>query len=104
MGYQQLLWSGWPSLPMAALGLEIAGWEIGNQGVWAVISILLLSLFQIFGNYYHFRHSGVVKRSLSPHQPWHSRLAREPQVRAAGGPCLPSAGAWLWSWALYTGM
>lgn len=48
------------------------------------MSILLLSLLQIFGDYYHFRHSGVVKRSLSPHQPWHSRLAREPQVRAAG--------------------
>ncbi|NWT49075.1 FURIN protein, partial [Chroicocephalus maculipennis] len=41
----------------------------------------LLSLLQIFGDYYHFRHSGVVKRSLSPHQPWHSRLAREPQVQ-----------------------
>ncbi|NXR94785.1 FURIN protein, partial [Hypocryptadius cinnamomeus] len=35
----------------------------------------------IFGDYYHFRHRGVVKRSLSPHQPWHSRLAREPQVQ-----------------------
>ncbi|NXN45018.1 FURIN protein, partial [Rhinoptilus africanus] len=40
-----------------------------------------LNLWQIFGDYYHFRHSGVVKRSLSPHQPWHSRLAREPQVQ-----------------------
>ncbi|NWS14315.1 FURIN protein, partial [Pachyramphus minor] len=40
-----------------------------------------LNLGPIFGNYYHFRHRGVVKRSLSPHQPWHSRLAREPQVQ-----------------------
>uniref|UniRef100_A0A8V5HGL4 furin n=1 Tax=Melopsittacus undulatus TaxID=13146 RepID=A0A8V5HGL4_MELUD len=40
-----------------------------------------LNLGLIFGDYYHFRHSGVVKRSLSPHQPWHSRLAREPQVQ-----------------------
>ncbi|NXS71201.1 FURIN protein, partial [Pandion haliaetus] len=40
-----------------------------------------LNLGPIFGDYYHFRHSGVVKRSLSPHQPWHSRLAREPQVQ-----------------------
>ncbi|NXX56167.1 FURIN protein, partial [Scopus umbretta] len=40
-----------------------------------------LNLGPIFGNYYHFRHSGVVKRSLSPHQPWHSHLAREPQVQ-----------------------
>ncbi|PKU27663.1 furin [Limosa lapponica baueri] len=45
------------------------------------MSILLFSRLQIFGDYYHFRHSGVVKRSLSPHQPWHSRLAREPQVQ-----------------------
>ncbi|NXF91943.1 FURIN protein, partial [Eubucco bourcierii] len=40
-----------------------------------------LNLGPIFGDYYHFRHHGVVKRSLSPHQPWHSHLAREPQVR-----------------------
>ncbi|NXL27817.1 FURIN protein, partial [Glaucidium brasilianum] len=40
-----------------------------------------LNLGPIFGDYYHFRHSGVVKRSLSPHQSWHSRLAREPQVQ-----------------------
>ncbi|XP_074736083.1 furin isoform X2 [Strix uralensis] len=40
-----------------------------------------LNLGPIFGDYYHFQHSGVVKRSLSPHQPWHSRLAREPQVQ-----------------------
>uniref|UniRef100_A0A674HKL9 furin n=1 Tax=Taeniopygia guttata TaxID=59729 RepID=A0A674HKL9_TAEGU len=41
-----------------------------------------LNLGPIFGDYYHFRHRGVVKRSLSPHQPWHSRLAREPQRQA----------------------
>ncbi|XP_015494670.1 furin isoform X1 [Parus major] len=40
-----------------------------------------LNLGLIFGDYYHFQHRGVVKRSLSPHQPWHSRLAREPQVQ-----------------------
>ncbi|NXE68226.1 FURIN protein, partial [Calcarius ornatus] len=40
-----------------------------------------LNLGPIFGDYYHFRHRGVAKRSLSPHQPWHSRLAREPQVQ-----------------------
>lgn len=58
---------------------------MGNWGDGALLSILLLALLQIFGDYYHFRHSGVVKRSLSPHQPWHSRLAREPQV-CGGGP------------------
>ncbi|NXX82970.1 FURIN protein, partial [Urocolius indicus] len=40
-----------------------------------------LNLGPILGDYYHFRHRGVVKRSLSPHQPWHRRLAREPQVQ-----------------------
>ncbi|NWW05943.1 FURIN protein, partial [Oreocharis arfaki] len=40
-----------------------------------------VNLGPIFGDYYHFRHRGVVKRSLSPHQPWHGRLAREPQVQ-----------------------
>ncbi|NXG75250.1 FURIN protein, partial [Baryphthengus martii] len=40
-----------------------------------------LNLGPIIGNYYHFRHRAVVKRSLRPHQPWHSRLAREPQVQ-----------------------
>lgn len=76
-------------------GLGLAGGGMGNQRDRALLSILLLSLLQIFGDYYHFRHSGVVKRSLSPHQPWHSRLAREPQVCAARGSYLPSAGACL---------
>ncbi|XP_070956760.1 furin isoform X2 [Macaca nemestrina] len=40
-----------------------------------------LNLGQIFGDYYHFWHRGVTKRSLSPHRPRHSRLQREPQVQ-----------------------
>ncbi|XP_025068263.1 furin isoform X2 [Alligator sinensis] len=39
-----------------------------------------LNLGPIVGDYYHFRHHAVVKRSLLPHPSWHSRLAREPQV------------------------
>nr|XP_060611444.1 furin [Anolis sagrei ordinatus]XP_060611445.1 furin [Anolis sagrei ordinatus]XP_060611446.1 furin [Anolis sagrei ordinatus] len=35
---------------------------------------------QIIGDYYHFSHRAVAKRSLSPHRSWHSALAREPQV------------------------
>lgn len=35
---------------------------------------------QIFGDYYHFWHRAVTKRSLSPHYLRHSRLQREPQV------------------------
>ncbi|KAM9092801.1 furin isoform 2-T11 [Megaptera novaeangliae] len=40
-----------------------------------------LNLGQIFGDYYHFWHRAVTKRSLSPHRPRHSRLQREPQVQ-----------------------
>lgn len=36
---------------------------------------------QIFGDYYHFWHRAVTKRSLSPHRLRHSRLQREPQVQ-----------------------
>lgn len=39
------------------------------------------NLGQIFGDYYHFWHRAVTKRSLSPHRPRHSRLQREPQVK-----------------------
>uniref|UniRef100_W5U9N0 Furin-1 n=1 Tax=Ictalurus punctatus TaxID=7998 RepID=W5U9N0_ICTPU len=35
----------------------------------------------IFGEYYHFRHRRVVKRSLSQHRGTHIRLHREPQVK-----------------------
>ncbi|XP_071464704.1 furin isoform X2 [Marmota flaviventris] len=38
------------------------------------------NLGQIFGDYYHFWHRAVTKRSLSPHHSRHSRLQREPQV------------------------
>ena len=82
-------------------GLRVGEWGTGETGL---MSVPLLSPLQIFGDYYHFRHSGVVKRSLSPHQPSHSRLSREPQVRAAGGPCLLSAGSWHWSWVLDAGV
>uniref|UniRef100_A0A5F9C7N2 furin n=1 Tax=Oryctolagus cuniculus TaxID=9986 RepID=A0A5F9C7N2_RABIT len=40
-----------------------------------------LNLGQIFGDYYHFWHRAVTKRSLSPHRLRHSRLQREPQVQ-----------------------
>ncbi|XP_072004515.1 furin isoform X2 [Engystomops pustulosus] len=35
---------------------------------------------QIFGDYYHFHHRAVVKRSLSPHRTRHVQLSRDPQV------------------------
>uniref|UniRef100_A0A667YLG5 Furin (paired basic amino acid cleaving enzyme) a n=1 Tax=Myripristis murdjan TaxID=586833 RepID=A0A667YLG5_9TELE len=34
----------------------------------------------VFGDYYHFRHRTVVKRSLSDHRGTHVRLQREPKV------------------------
>ncbi|XP_053368611.1 furin (paired basic amino acid cleaving enzyme) a [Clarias gariepinus] len=37
----------------------------------------------IFGDYYHFRHRRVVKRSLSQNRGTHIRLHREPQVKWA---------------------
>lgn len=46
----------------------------------------LPALLQIFGDYYHFWHRAVTKRSLSPHRLRHSRLQREPQVSAALAP------------------
>ncbi len=44
---------------------------------------LIVALFffpQVFGDYYHFRHRRVVKRSLSEHRGTHIRLHTEPQV------------------------
>lgn len=35
---------------------------------------------QVFGDYYHFQHRGVVRRSLSSHRGVHVRLHTEPQV------------------------
>ncbi|XP_017593697.1 furin isoform X1 [Corvus cornix cornix] len=69
-------WSGLCRVVMA-VQWEECGWK--EPGFPSQVSGLLL--LGIFGDYYHFRHRGVVKRSLSPHQPWHSRLAREPQVQ-----------------------
>ncbi|KAI4900385.1 hypothetical protein NFI96_012400 [Prochilodus magdalenae] len=37
-------------------------------------------IVQVFGDYYHFRHRRVVKRSLSEHRGTHIRLRRELQV------------------------
>lgn len=37
--------------------------------------------FQVFGDYYHFRHRRVVKRSLSDHRGAQVRLERDPKVR-----------------------
>lgn len=51
------------------------------------------ALFQIFGDYYHFWHRAVTKRSLAPHHLRHSRLQREPQVSAPGPSCSPSLPA-----------
>ncbi|XP_005989811.1 furin-1 isoform X2 [Latimeria chalumnae] len=38
---------------------------------------------KIFGDYYHFQHHGLVKRSLSPQSFHHARLQNEPQVKWA---------------------
>uniref|UniRef100_A0A452TV09 Furin n=1 Tax=Ursus maritimus TaxID=29073 RepID=A0A452TV09_URSMA len=61
-------------------------WAVHIPGGPAVADSLarkhgFLNLGQIFGDYYHFWHRAVTKRSLSPHHPRHSRLQREPQVQ-----------------------
>ncbi|XP_072255240.1 furin [Pyxicephalus adspersus] len=38
---------------------------------------------QIFGDYYHFQHRAVVKRSLEPHRTRHIQLKKDPQVHWA---------------------
>lgn len=38
--------------------------------------------FQVFGDYYHFRHRTVVKRSLSDHRGTQVRLQKDPRVRS----------------------
>uniref|UniRef100_A0AAY4CEH5 Peptidase S8 pro-domain domain-containing protein n=1 Tax=Denticeps clupeoides TaxID=299321 RepID=A0AAY4CEH5_9TELE len=40
-----------------------------------------VNLGHVFGDYYHFRHHRVVKRSLSDHRGLHARLQGEPQVK-----------------------
>lgn len=52
--------------------------SLGTDRWKAQLSLPALS--QIFGDYYHFWHRAVTKRSLSPHRLRHSQLQREPQV------------------------
>nr|XP_023670000.1 furin-1-like isoform X1 [Paramormyrops kingsleyae]XP_023670001.1 furin-1-like isoform X1 [Paramormyrops kingsleyae]XP_023670002.1 furin-1-like isoform X1 [Paramormyrops kingsleyae]XP_023670003.1 furin-1-like isoform X1 [Paramormyrops kingsleyae]XP_023670004.1 furin-1-like isoform X1 [Paramormyrops kingsleyae]XP_023670005.1 furin-1-like isoform X1 [Paramormyrops kingsleyae]XP_023670007.1 furin-1-like isoform X1 [Paramormyrops kingsleyae]XP_023670008.1 furin-1-like isoform X1 [Paramormyrops len=40
----------------------------------------LVNLGNVFGDYYHFKHRGVVKRSLSVHRGTHVKLQKDPQV------------------------
>lgn len=47
---------------------------------WAKCSLVFFFPLQVFGDYYHFRHRRVVKRSLSEHRGTHIRLHTEPQV------------------------
>lgn len=61
-------------------------WAVHISGGPAVADRLarkhgFLNQGQIFGDYYHFWHRAVTKRSLSPHRLQHSRLQREPQVQ-----------------------
>ncbi|XP_014405077.1 PREDICTED: furin [Myotis brandtii] len=61
-------------------------WAVHISGGPAVADRLarkhgFLNQGQIFGDYYHFWHRAVTKRSLSPHRLRHSRLQREPQVQ-----------------------
>ncbi|XP_034639601.1 furin isoform X2 [Trachemys scripta elegans] len=85
-----LLWT--PVVAVALLAQEGLGQRVYTN-TWAVLVPTgpqeadrlarkhgFLNLGPIVGDYYHFRHRAVVKRSLSPHRSRHSHLAREPQV------------------------
>lgn len=67
--------TGCPPPPLASPGTD--RWKA---------QLSLPALLQIFGDYYHFWHRAVTKRSLSPHRLRHNRLQREPQVSAAPAP------------------
>lgn len=47
----------------------------------ALIRDMIFLSFQVFGDYYHFQHRTVVKRSLSDHRGTHVRLLKDPKVR-----------------------
>lgn len=46
-----------------------------------VITDLIFLSFQAFGDYYHFRHRTLAKRSLSDHRGTQVRLLSDPKVR-----------------------
>ncbi|XP_066524024.1 furin (paired basic amino acid cleaving enzyme) b isoform X2 [Hoplias malabaricus] len=59
---------------------EIITWRpLERQGEFDT-HIFLAQGFKVFGDYYHFQHRNVVKRSLSGHRGVHVRLHSEPQV------------------------
>ncbi|ELK25782.1 Furin [Myotis davidii] len=88
-----LLWVIAAAGPLVLLVADAQGqpvftntWAVHISGGPAVADRLarkhgFLNQGQIFGDYYHFWHRAVTKRSLSPHRLRHSRLQREPQVQ-----------------------
>nr|KAF6399209.1 furin, paired basic amino acid cleaving enzyme [Molossus molossus] len=88
-----LLWVVAAAGPLVLLVADAHGqevftntWAVHIPGGPAVADRLarkhgFLNQGQIFGDYYHFWHRAVTKRSLSPHRLRHSRLQREPQVQ-----------------------
>ncbi|XP_074174248.1 furin isoform X3 [Rhinolophus sinicus] len=87
-----LLWVVAAAGPLVLLAADAHGqkvftntWAVHIPGGPAVADRVarkhgFLNQGQIFGDYYHFWHRAVTKRSLSPHRLRHSRLQREPQV------------------------
>ncbi|KAM4826414.1 furin isoform 2-T7 [Thomomys bottae] len=85
-----VLWVAAAALVLLAVGARgqkvfTNTWAVHISGGPAVANSLARkhgfhNLGQIFGDYYHFRHRAVTKRSLSPHRLRHSRLKREPRV------------------------
>ncbi|XP_034413208.1 furin (paired basic amino acid cleaving enzyme) a [Cyclopterus lumpus] len=83
----------WPLLVLLVSGLEPAVGQKVYTNTWAVhipggqeeadqvaSKHGFMNYGHVFGNYYHFRHRMVVKRSLSDHRGTQVRLQRDPKV------------------------
>ncbi|XP_014465638.2 proprotein convertase subtilisin/kexin type 4 [Alligator mississippiensis] len=76
------------ALPRASPSIYLNSWAARVPGGAATAELLarkhgLLLLGQVIEGepYYHFKHRGLVQKSLNRHWGWHVRLKREPKVR-----------------------
>lgn len=76
------------SLPLTEVVCVWYSWHFTSQwwreilhGCGIFYSLIKSLSFQVFGDYYHFRHRTVTKRSLSDHRGTQVRLQQDPKVR-----------------------
>ncbi|XP_078286023.1 furin-like [Rhinoraja longicauda] len=70
---------GGPSVYTNTWAVQVAGGQQQAERLARQHGFIYLG--QIFDDYHHFRHQGVVKRSLNTHIHHHNRLRQEPQVK-----------------------